>query len=207
MRARPQASARPRPSSRGHPPPMFQETAIMRTRLRTVLIAAACALVGLGGINALAQSAAPTPNTPRLRALDWKPFDAALLGFATEKAAAIDALTARATIPELQAAMQGTALSAEDLTLYFLSRLRRHDERLRTCLELNPEALNEARASDVAAQGRPAEGGLGRHAAQPERQHRDRSTDAHDGRRRDPARPHGGARMPPSSRSCVHAGR
>lgn len=122
----------------------------MRTPLfRSVLIAGACALFGLGETNALAQSTAPAPNTPRLRALDWKPFDAALQGFAAERAAAIDALMARATIPEVQAAIQGAALSAEELTLYFLSRLRRHDDRLRTCLELNPEAQNEARASDA----------------------------------------------------------
>ncbi|MBL8316349.1 MAG: hypothetical protein JNK55_21670, partial [Rubrivivax sp.] len=82
----------------------------------------------------MAQSTAPAPNTPRLRPLDWKPFEAALLAFAADKAAGIDALLAKAGIPEVQAAMQGGALSAEDLTLYFLSRLRRHDERLRTCL-------------------------------------------------------------------------
>lgn len=121
----------------------------MSPLLRTCLIAAACALCGLGQTNAMAQSTAPAPNTPRLRPLDWKPFEAALLAFAADKAAGIDALLAKAGIPEVQAAMQGGALSAEDLTLYFLSRLRRHDERLRTCLELNPEALAQARASDA----------------------------------------------------------
>ena len=40
-------------------------------------------------------------------------------------------------------------MTAEDLTLYFLSRIRQHDERLRTYLELNPRALDEARASDA----------------------------------------------------------
>ena len=45
--------------------------------------------------------------------------------------------------------MQAGAISAEELTLYFLSRIRQHDDRLRTYVELNPAALAEARASDA----------------------------------------------------------
>lgn len=128
----------------------------MSTLLRTVLVAGACALSGWSGTEVLAQTAAPAPNTPRLRELDWRPFEAALRGFPAEKAAVVDSLLARATIPDVQEALQGAAFSAEDLTLYFLARLRRHDERLRTCLELNPDALNEARASDARRKaGRP----------------------------------------------------
>jgi hypothetical protein len=38
----------------------------------------------------------------------------------------------KATVPEVQAAMNGGTLTAEELTLYFLSRIRQHDEWLRS---------------------------------------------------------------------------
>lgn len=118
----------------------------MRNALRTLLLSAAGAWLATA---AAAADPAPAPDTPRLRALDWAPFDAAIARLPAEQAAGLDALLAQATIPDVQAAMQAGALSAEDLTLYFLARLRQHDERLRTCLELNPQALDEARAADA----------------------------------------------------------
>lgn len=115
--------------------------------LRTLAVTAACALVAtVAGAGA---GEAAVPNPPRLRPLDWAPFEASLGRFPPPRAAALDALLAQATVPQVQAAMQGGLLSAEELTLYFLARLRRHDERLRTCVELNPQALDEARASDA----------------------------------------------------------
>ncbi len=121
----------------------------MKTPFRKLLMSAAFGLAVTGATSVIAQATGPAPNTARLRALDWLPFETALQSFPAQKAAGIDALLANANIPDVQAAMMGAALSAEDLTLYFLSRLRRHDERLRTCLELNPEALAQARASDA----------------------------------------------------------
>lgn len=121
----------------------------MTTRWQPSSLAGLCAFLLLAAAGSWAQSPAPAANTPRLRALDWTPFETALQGFPAEKSAGMDALLAKASLPDVQAAIQGAALSAEDLTLYFLSRLRRHDERLRTCLELNPEALAQARASDA----------------------------------------------------------
>ncbi len=89
----------------------------------------------------------------RLRSLDWTPFAAPIGRIRAERAAGIDALLAKATIVDVQAAMKGGALTAEDLTLHFLSRIRQHDDRLRTYLELNPRALDEARASDARRRG------------------------------------------------------
>lgn len=120
----------------------------MQRTLRTPLLAVAAALAAA----AHAAGPAQAPNTPRLRALDWAPFDAAIQRFPAARAAAIDGLLATATLPDVQAARQAGMLSAEDLTLYFLARTRRHDERLRTCLEINPQALAEARASDARRQ-------------------------------------------------------
>lgn len=53
-----------------------------------------------------------------------------------------------ATIPQVQSALATGRLDSETLTLYFLDRILRHDERLRTYLELNPAALDDARAAD-----------------------------------------------------------
>jgi amidase len=88
-------------------------------------------------------------HTARLRTLDWTPFAASIGRLPAERAAAIDALLSQATIVDVQLAMKGGALTAEELTLYFLVRIKQHDERLRTYVELNPRALDEARSSDA----------------------------------------------------------
>jgi amidase len=93
--------------------------------------------------------AAATANITRLQPLDFKPFETALARFTPQAAAEVDAVLRHATIPQVQAAMASGGLSSETLTLYFLDRVRRHDERLRTYLELNPAALDEARAADA----------------------------------------------------------
>ncbi|MBL0157352.1 MAG: hypothetical protein IPP47_09665 [Bryobacterales bacterium] len=121
----------------------------MNSVLRIILTIAMCAL-GAAGVLGAAPQASPAPSqTERLRTLDWTPFAAAIERLPAERAASIDALLAKATVIEVQAAMKGGKFTAEDLALYFLSRIRRHDEQLRTYLELNPRALDEARASDA----------------------------------------------------------
>ena len=117
--------------------------------LRTILVVGACALGAAGAVSAAPPAAPAASNTERLRTLDWTPFAASLGHAPAERIAAIDALMARATIVDVQDAMKGGALSAEELALYFLSRIKQHDHRLRTYLELNPRALDEARASDA----------------------------------------------------------
>lgn len=124
----------------------------MKTALRDILIASASALVAACAACAAAQTAPATPSTVRLRPLDWAPFSASLDRLPPERSAAIGALLARGTILDVQAAMkpgQAGALTSEELTLFFLARIRQYDERLRTYLEINPHALDEARASDA----------------------------------------------------------
>jgi len=91
--------------------------------------------------------AAP-PNLPRLRPLDFSPFEEALDGIGNRRLRQIDRLVRGATFTEIHGAFAGGALSSEELTLYFLDRIRRHDEILRSYLELNPLALEEARSAD-----------------------------------------------------------
>jgi amidase len=121
----------------------------MKSVTRTFVVAGLCALAVAAAISAAPQTKPAPAGTPRLRALDWTPFEAAIGRFPADKATAIGASLAKATIIDVQSAMKSGALTAEDLALYFLSRTKRYDDRLRTCLELNPRALDEARASDA----------------------------------------------------------
>lgn len=114
-------------------------------------------LLGAASLGIPAQAAAAASDAgrsspahpPRLRALDFTPAVQALARFTPRQAAEVDAQLRGATIPQVQAAMAAGRLTSEALTLYFLERIRRHDERLRTYVELNPGALGEARASDT----------------------------------------------------------
>jgi amidase len=90
------------------------------------------------------------PQAPRLRALDLAPFAEAIAGLPAGRAAEIRALIDTADLAALQEAMWEGKLTSEELTTYYLARIARHDEVLRSFLELNPAALDEARAADAA---------------------------------------------------------
>ncbi len=86
-------------------------------------------------------------QTERLRPLDFAPFQTALAALNLPPEA--DAFLKVAGIPDLQAAMMAGELSSETITLWHLARIQRLDDRLRGMLELNPAALDEARAADA----------------------------------------------------------
>ena len=80
---------------------------------------------------------------------DIAPFQAALDAITPDQAAARDTLVRGKTIPELQQLMVGGDLTAEELVLYYLDRIQRYDvDKLNSVLELNPDALDIARARD-----------------------------------------------------------
>ena len=54
------------------------------------------------------------------------------------------------TIPQIQALMASGSITAELLATHLLARIEAHDETYRTFVELNPAALDEARAADDA---------------------------------------------------------
>ncbi len=87
-------------------------------------------------------------NTPRLRELDFSPFEEELAAFTPERAAEIDAIVKDADIAQVQDAVKAGKLTYTELTLYFLARIKQYDETLRTMIELNPDALKEAQAAD-----------------------------------------------------------
>lgn len=88
-------------------------------------------------------------NTPRLRKLDFTPFQISLDSFSSKRSTEIEDLLRDATILDLQSAMQAGKLTSEGLTLFYLERIQRFDEKLRSYIELNPHALVEARAADA----------------------------------------------------------
>ena len=92
---------------------------------------------------------AKAANTPRLRALDFAPFEKDLAAFTPERAAAVDAIVKGADVAQVQDAVKAGKLTYAELTLYFLSRIQKYDETLRTMVELNPNALKEAQAADA----------------------------------------------------------
>ena len=97
---------------------------------------------------ALAQEDVPEPPAP-LQALEFSPFDTAIDGLTTERAAELDGLVIEATFDELQSAMESGELTSVELTSYYLARIQELDvDGLRSMLELNPEALEQAEALD-----------------------------------------------------------
>ena len=95
--------------------------------MRLIMILLMLLLVVVGAASA-------QENSPRLRALDFTPFEEALSTFSAERAAEIDVMVFNATVVDVQAAMTAGELTSEELTLYFLDRIHRYDETLRSYL-------------------------------------------------------------------------
>lgn len=129
-------------------------------RILAPLALVACLLAGC-------ERSAPAPppdalstNLPRLRELDFSPFDDALDRIGKRRFAKIDALVRASDVAEVQSALAAGKLTSEELALFFLDRIRRHDETLRSYLELNPRALEEAREADRLRAGGEVKGPL-----------------------------------------------
>lgn len=90
----------------------------------------------------------PDYTSKRLR--DFSPFRSALANFSAEQRSALDARVLEATIPQLQQLMASGDLTAEELVVYYLDRIRRYDvDQLNSVMELNPDALEIARNLDA----------------------------------------------------------
>jgi amidase len=84
----------------------------------------------------------------RLRPLDFTPFDAALAGMGDAREAELAALVDNESIAGLGALLDAGRITATELALLHLRRIRRRDDELGSIIELNPQALAEAAASD-----------------------------------------------------------
>ena len=85
----------------------------------------------------------------RLRALDTAPFEAALATLTPERDRDIGRLLDGASIATVQQLMERGSLSSEELAIHLVARIRRLDPSLGSFIELNPAALDEARALDA----------------------------------------------------------
>jgi amidase len=94
------------------------------------------------------KQAASAPYSGR-QPLDFAPFAAALDALSEADLAALHSLVFETSLCDLSRALADGRLSAERLTLYYLHRLRRDDGHLNTVIQLNPHALEVARALDA----------------------------------------------------------
>jgi amidase len=91
------------------------------------------------------------PDYNAKRPLDLSAFADALATFDPARGAELDALLAGKTIPELQTLLDSGELTSVELVTYYVDRIQRYDvDRLNSVIELNPQALADAAAADVA---------------------------------------------------------
>ena len=84
----------------------------------------------------------PEPDYNAKLELDFSPFEEAMATLTDERRAELDQFLATATIPEIQEKFQNGELSSEELTIYYLDRIKRYDvDNFNSVLALNPEAL------------------------------------------------------------------
>lgn len=92
----------------------------------------------------------------------WQAFDSALDAMSPERYQLIKPLIVERSVAELQTAIAGELLSYEELTLFYIKRIRElaldEDRYLNAVISLNPDALTAARQSDrERAQGKVIE--------------------------------------------------
>ncbi len=89
----------------------------------------------------------PRYTSKRIR--DFRAFESALATFSPERRTVLDKLLLEATVPTMQGMMARGEVTAEELVVYYVDRIRRYDiNQLNSVLELNPEALVIARRLD-----------------------------------------------------------
>jgi amidase len=89
----------------------------------------------------------PSYTSKRLR--DFSSFESALAKFSPERRRMLDGQLLEATVPKMQEMMQRGEVTAEELVVYYVDRIRRYDvNQLNSVMELNPDALTIAHNLD-----------------------------------------------------------
>jgi amidase len=92
----------------------------------------------------------PEPNYNAKLPRDFAPFEEAMGTLTDERRAELDEFLSAATILEIQARFDDGSLTSEELTVYYLDRIKRYDvDNFNSALALNPKALEEAKAMDA----------------------------------------------------------
>ncbi len=90
-----------------------------------------------------------TPPYEGRRPLDFSPFEEDLAKLDAARLAALDCWLPQAGVPQLQQSLQRGELTARELALYCIQRIKRYSA-LNAVLELNPDALEIAASLDAA---------------------------------------------------------
>ncbi|MCX5931266.1 MAG: amidase family protein [Cyanobacteria bacterium] len=89
------------------------------------------------------------PSYTSKRRRDFSAFESALAKLSPERRRVLDGQLLEATVPTMQAMMARGEVTAEELVVYYVERIRRYDvNQLNSVMELNPEALGIARNLD-----------------------------------------------------------
>ncbi len=118
---------------------------------RAFVAGAAGAVAGfLGRQRPTAAQVTPAGAAGPHRPLDFRPFEEALAELGADERSRLDGFIPEATAPELQADLDAGRYSGRDLVTYYVDRIQRIDaNRLRSVIELNPDALEIAATLDA----------------------------------------------------------
>ncbi|MEH2367519.1 amidase family protein [Nostoc sp.] len=101
------------------------------------------------------------PNYTSKRARDFSPFTKALANFSPGRRKALDKQLLEATVPKMQQLMASGDLTATELVVYYLDRIRCYDiNKLNSVMELNPDALAIAQKLDAERKAGKVRGGM-----------------------------------------------
>lgn len=121
----------------------------MNRRSFLTMLALTGALITAGLPTAHAATPAKDASKP-LRPLNIAPFAPAIKSLSKARVAELDAALTNATIPQLQALFAQGKLTSEELVKYYLWRINQFDvNKLNSVTELNPDALEIAKALDA----------------------------------------------------------
>lgn len=95
-----------------------------------------------------AEQQASRPDSTDKQPLDFAPFESALAGLSSERAAELSSLITGASLAQLSGDLAAGLYSSVELTTHFLAQIRAHQD-LNAFLELNPDALTIAAVADA----------------------------------------------------------
>ena len=104
--------------------------------------------IGVGWSLAMGTAVGWAGTPVRRRRLDLAPFAVAIAALPPERDSTIGRLLAGADIARIGQLLEAGELTAEELALHHLARIARLDPVLNAIIELDPSALDQARASD-----------------------------------------------------------
>jgi len=122
---------------------------LMNRRKFLATLTASAALLAMPQLKA--KAASPAPLIPKgKRPLNIALFKSAIASISTARVAELDAALIPATIPQMQAWFGQGKLTSEELVKYYLWRINKYDlNKLNSVTELNPDALEIAKALDA----------------------------------------------------------